>query len=228
MLEGWKTHFENLAKESNPMNFDQDYFELVDAEYHQIIQICLVAYKHEEVNTDELQKALKKLNRNKSADIFGITAECLLFGGEKLDSILLKVINASFQHCHISNNLKIGTLTPSFNNKGDISNSKSYRGITITPSMSKIIETILKVRINPNILEDKNPIRRGFTENTAPLIASLIMQEFKRESKDLNKPTIHGMLDAKSAFDVVRVCTTYKPNQKAISFRYFRTVHFND
>ncbi|XP_063436398.1 uncharacterized protein LOC134717834 [Mytilus trossulus] len=70
--------------------------------------------------------------------------------------------------------------------------------------MSKIIETILKLRINPNILEDQNPLQRGFTKNTAPLIASLIMEEFKRESKDLNKPTIYGMLDAKSAFDVVR------------------------
>ncbi|VDH90221.1 Hypothetical predicted protein [Mytilus galloprovincialis] len=30
------------------------------------------------------------------------------------------------------------------------------------------------------------------------------MEEFKRESKDLNKPTIYGMLDAKSAFDIVR------------------------
>ncbi|VDI01527.1 Hypothetical predicted protein [Mytilus galloprovincialis] len=30
------------------------------------------------------------------------------------------------------------------------------------------------------------------------------MDEFNRESKDLNKPAIHGMLEAKSAFDVVR------------------------
>ncbi|CAC5418489.1 unnamed protein product [Mytilus coruscus] len=106
ILEGWKTHFANLAKESDPMNFDQDYFELVDYEYLQIIQICLAAYKHEEVTTAEFEKALHNLNRNKSADIFGITAECLLFRGEKLDSTLLQVINASFQPCYISNNLK--------------------------------------------------------------------------------------------------------------------------
>ncbi|CAC5418774.1 unnamed protein product [Mytilus coruscus] len=30
------------------------------------------------------------------------------------------------------------------------------------------------------------------------------MEEFKSESKDLNKPTIYGILDAKSAFDVLR------------------------
>ncbi|CAC5381573.1 unnamed protein product [Mytilus coruscus] len=57
ILEGWKTHFANLAKGSDPMNFDQDYFELVDAKYRQIIQICLVAYNHEEVTADELKKS---------------------------------------------------------------------------------------------------------------------------------------------------------------------------
>ncbi|CAC5421256.1 unnamed protein product [Mytilus coruscus] len=62
--------FANLAKESIPMNFGQDYFDLVDSEYLQIIQICLDVYKHEEVTTDEFEKALHKLNRNKSADIF--------------------------------------------------------------------------------------------------------------------------------------------------------------
>ncbi|CAG2214778.1 unnamed protein product [Mytilus edulis] len=50
----------------------------------------------------------------------------------------------------------------------------------------------------------QNPLQRGFTENSAPLIATLMIDEFERENKDLKKTTILGMLDAKSAFDVVR------------------------
>ncbi|CAC5415636.1 unnamed protein product [Mytilus coruscus] len=122
ILEGWKTRFANLAKESDSSNFDQDYFDLVDSEYLQTVQICLDVYKHEEVTTNEFEKASHKFNRNKSDDVFCITAECLLFRGERLDSTLLEVINTPFQHCYISNNLKTGTLTPIFKNKGDILN----------------------------------------------------------------------------------------------------------
>ncbi|CAG2199520.1 MYH9s [Mytilus edulis] len=51
----------------------------------------------------------------------------------------------------------------------------------------------------------QNPLQRGFTENSAPLIATLMIDEFERENKDLKKTTILGMLDAKSAFDVVQM-----------------------
>ena len=95
-------------------------------------------------------------------------------------------------------------LTPIFKHKGDITNSKHYRGITITATISKLIETVLKLRVNHRIIEIKKTLQRGFTENTAPLISSLILEEYKGENMDLKEPTIYRMLDAKSAFDVVR------------------------
>ena len=204
ILEGWKLHFGDLAKESDPSKFDQQYFKMVDFEYQQIINICRGEYTHETVSLHELELAIQKLNRNKSVDAYGISAECLLYGGNTLNETLLNIINASFRYCYLSASLKVGILTPIFKNKGEITNSKNYRGITITPTISKLIETILKLRVNPRIMETQNPLQRGFTENTAPLISSLMLEEFERENKDLKKPTIFGMLDAKSAFDVVR------------------------
>jgi hypothetical protein len=46
--------------------------------------------------------------------------------------------------------LKVGTLTPIYKNKGLMTESKNSREITITPPLSKIIETILKFRIKGN------------------------------------------------------------------------------
>ncbi|CAG2192046.1 unnamed protein product [Mytilus edulis] len=120
ILEGWKLHFANLAKQSEPTNFDQEYFSLIDSEYSQIIEICQEVYDHEVVSTEEFEKAIKKLNRNKSADIFGITTECLIYGGEKLEYMLLNIINASLKHCYITNSLKTGTLSPIFKNKANV------------------------------------------------------------------------------------------------------------
>ncbi|CAC5419306.1 unnamed protein product [Mytilus coruscus] len=95
----------------------------------------------------------------------------------------------------ISDILKIGTLFPVFKNKGDARYAKNYRGITVTPIYSKIIEKIIKLRENPIILEKQNPLQRGFTENTTPLLCELIIEEFERESKDLKLPTYIALLD---------------------------------
>jgi hypothetical protein len=36
------------------------------------------------VSKEEPDKAVDKLNRGKSSDIYGVTAECIAYGGEKL------------------------------------------------------------------------------------------------------------------------------------------------
>lgn len=84
-----------------------------------------------------------------------------------------------------------------------IKNAKNYRGITVTPTLSKIIEKILKIRENGKILLNQNPLQKGFTKNSSPLLCELLVEEFERENKDLKRPTYIAMLDAKSAFDVV-------------------------
>jgi hypothetical protein len=76
-----------------------------------------------------------------------------------------------------------------FKNKGDCKNAKNYRGITVTPTLSKIIEKILKIRENGKILLNQNPLQRGFTENSSPLLCELLVEEFERENKDLKRPT---------------------------------------
>ena len=71
--------------------------------------------------------------------------------------------------------------------------------------MNKIIEAIIKLRINTTILDyTQNSAQRGFTAKTSPLNAAFIIEELKREAKDNNNElSIVLILDAKSAFDVV-------------------------
>jgi hypothetical protein len=89
-------------------------------------------------------------------------------------------------------------LFPVFKKKGDIKNSRNYRGITITPTYSKIIEKIIKEREKSKILHSQNPL-----QNSTPLLCELFIDEFERESKDSKLPVYIAMLDGKSAFDVV-------------------------
>jgi hypothetical protein len=116
-------------------------------------------------------------------------------------SILL--VSGPFQLHHIPNILNIGILFPVFKHKGDCKNATNYRGITVTPTLSKIIEKILKIRENGKILLNQNPLQNGFTENSSPFLCELLVEESERENKDLKRSTYISMLDAKSAFDVV-------------------------
>ncbi|CAC5410725.1 unnamed protein product [Mytilus coruscus] len=136
-------------------------------------------------------------------DYYGITAENFIHASEILLEYLQLLINTSFEHCYIPNLLKIGTLFPVFKNKGDIKNATNYRGITVTPTYSKIIEIIIKGRENNKILKHQNPLQKGFTAKSTPLICELFIEEFERENKDLKLPTYVALLDGKSAFDVV-------------------------
>jgi hypothetical protein len=82
---------------------------------------------------------------------------------------------------------------PVFKNKGDCKNAKKYRGITVTPTLSTIIEEILKIRENGKILLNQNPLQKGFTKNSSPLLCELLVEEFERENKDLKRPTYIAM-----------------------------------
>ena len=150
-----------------------------------------------------LKKALKQMNKGKSPDIDGLVIEHIIYAGEATLVLLLSTINHIFQEGVVPDSLKTGILTPIYKNKGDKNNSKNYRGITVLPVLGKVIECILRNRIQPLILEQQSAVQRGFTANVSPLNAALILEEVTRESKDQGNPVYLIFLDAKAAFDVV-------------------------
>ena len=97
--------------------------------------------------------------------------------------------------------LKLGILNPIFKNKGSHKDSQNYRGIT--PVLTRLLEVILKNRIKSTLMSKQNPLQREFTENSFPMNCALLVEEFYRNNKDLNKPTYLAFIDAKAAFDVV-------------------------
>ena len=113
------------------------------------------------------------------------------------------IINSVFSLGNATEALRIGTLTPVFKNKGSSTDASNYREITILPTITKIIETLLRDRVQPRIEAQQNSLQRGFTKHSSPMNCSSIVEETIREYKDLHKPVYIAFLDAKAAFDVV-------------------------
>ena len=156
------------------------------------------------VTLDELKSAIKTLNKGKAADINGIMIEHVVYGGEALVAVILNIINAIFTNAVVPDALKVGLLTSIYKNKVIKLESKYYLGITILPVLCKIIDSILKQRVSSQLNSVQSTLQRGLTKGTSPLKAALILEEARRESKDQKKPFILVLLDAKSAFDVVK------------------------
>lgn len=202
ILTGFKKHFEALATPSDDPEFDKSFDNIVQLEFEYIKDI-VINHKVPSVTREELVKAIQSINKGKSADIYGIVIEHILYAGEKLVELLVILVNKIFDKAEIPDVLKVGLLTPIFKNKGVKTDSQFYRGITVLPVLCKIIEAILKTRIQTKIENTQCTLQRGFTSGTSPLNASLILEECYREAKDLKRTMTLVLLDAKAAFDVV-------------------------
>ena len=204
IISGWYTHFKKLATKTENPDYDLKYLKQVEEEVEVIFSICTNTTEEVKLISDkEIHDALKSLNRGKAPDVYGVNVEHLVFGGQNLMDLLKSLMNRILLDKSVPNSLKLGILNPIFKNKGSRKDSQNYRGITITPVLTRLLEVILKNRIKPILLEKQNPLQRGFTENSSPMNCALLVEEFYRNNKDLKKPTYMAFLDAKAAFDVV-------------------------
>ena len=197
ILTGFKGHFQKLATQSLNADYDSVYHELCRNEIQHIEQIV------NKKNTTIVTRPIYKINKGEAPDIFGITIEHIIHADKTITEYLIYIYNSIFQMGVVPDLIKTGLLTPVYKNKGSRNKSTSYRCITVLPVLNKIIEAIIKIRIQPNILQTQNPSQRGFTAKTSPLNAAFIIEELKRNSKDDKELLSVTLLDAKFAFDVV-------------------------
>ncbi|CAC5392641.1 unnamed protein product [Mytilus coruscus] len=80
VMKGWNKYFGDLAKKSNNNSFDTKYQNLIEKEATHIIKMCKDKYIHQEITTEEIKKAVSKLNTNKAEDFYGLTAEHFIHG----------------------------------------------------------------------------------------------------------------------------------------------------
>ena len=156
-------------------------------------------------NSDEIMKAIRSINRGKSAEYHGLTIEHIDNAGRDMENLLLVITNEikETRQGKVPETLKIGLLTPIFKNKGLKSQATNYRGISVLPVISKIVETIIKERIQKQVIETQNRKQRGFTSGSSPINSALPVEECYREVVDNNAEGQIILLDAKAAFDKV-------------------------
>ena len=152
--------------------------------FNLIIESLVQNQKYAPVTQEEVSQAIKYINKGKSADYLGLTIEHILFSGNNMINLLTSLLNKIFNNREIPNSLKIGLLSPIFKSKGSKTQSTNYRGITILPVISQILETVIKNRIQSYVLQSQSRNQRGFTAGASPLNSALPVEESYRETID--------------------------------------------
>ena len=77
IIKGWFEHFRSFAMPSKNPDFDENYKQLVDSGVREIMDMCcgLNSDSQELVSSQQVEVAIKSLNRGKAANVYELTAE---------------------------------------------------------------------------------------------------------------------------------------------------------
>ncbi|KAK3102935.1 hypothetical protein FSP39_015085 [Pinctada imbricata] len=162
----------------------------------------LAIYEREEIipfTILEGGNAIKTLNNNKASDEYGLSAEHIKFAGEPLVDVLTDLFNQILKEGNIPDIFKTGYITPVFKKGKNVSKVESNRGITVASIFGKIFEKLLLVRFSAMNRNQSN-LQFGFTKDTSPAIAALLVSEAALDSKQRRVPFILGTLDSQKAY----------------------------
>ena len=142
--------------------------------------------------------------KSKSANIDTYSIKVLKYLVDIVSPILCNIINLSFETGYFPTFFKSARIIPLFKS-GDKSNVQNYRGISILPIFSKIIEKVVHYQVygymQGNNLLTNNQF--GFRKKLSTSDAITDMTQYVYDSLDLNFTVISIFLDFSKAFDTV-------------------------
>jgi hypothetical protein len=200
-LDRWVEYFEELLNGEN-------YEENLEGENN--IQMEQ-GQKEDEVppSKEQITEIIRKLKNNKSPGTDGLTAELFKYGGQRLLDYTHKLIEEIWKKEQIPTEWKQAIICP-IHKKGDKSECKNYRGISLLNIAYKIMATHIK---NKLIEETENLIGEyqcGFRQGRSTTDQIFVLREIQAESSEYETPTMALFIDFKQAYDKVKRKELYK------------------
>ena len=116
VVKAFQDHFRKLATFSLQDKIDLPYHNMVEEDI-EILDELARNRNVTAVSADEITKAIKSINKRKSADFHGITIEHIIFAGSEMKKLLALFINIIFECGEIPEILKMGLLSPVYKKK---------------------------------------------------------------------------------------------------------------
>ena len=185
--DSWASYFKDLATPKKDNNYDEAY-----RNHLQITHLLQCLNNQQETTTitvtkDDVHKHITSLKNKKAADIHGITSEHLKYASPQLVQILTYLSNQIIASGKLPASFKQGIITPVLKNGKPAKQPNSYRRITITSIVGKIIEKHLLQNIRSKLDPVQCCSQFGFTKGNSPTCAALIITELMAEANDTKR-----------------------------------------
>ena len=197
----FKTHFDTLLNtpRTEPINNTQSNLLLED-----LLADLNGTENDFTVNEEDVHKAINSLNKEKADDPFGIKAEHFVYAFDTPSSPnltnLTRIINQIFQGNQFPELLSTSHIVPIIKSyKKPINDPNNYRGISLIPILTKLIEKIILLKCPQLKHHDDNQF--GFSSDGSTLHAEFLINETIRKYNSKHTPVYVCSLDAEKAFD---------------------------
>ena len=209
VLETWSDHFKTLS------NSHSDQFPSMDKIQQEYDLLYGRSFENDDsemlVDTpftlEETEGVIKNLKSGKASGLDHLQAEHLKFGGNSLVLWVQQVCNAAVELETIPDVLKLGVVNPVYKGNGrDPLDTNSYRGITLSSVLSKILELLLLGRFRTILFAPEFPHQNqtGFVKKTSCTDAIFSSHEvLSRLARGGDRAYI-CFFDLQKAFDTVQ------------------------
>ena len=211
MIIGWETYFRDLSTPQTEITLETQSLKTTpptNCNPPTPSQMCKPQMAPPQPFTSQdLLQAIKHLKTGKSAGHDDISPEHVKHLGDNARSLLLWAYNTCTQLVHVPSSWKSGIIIPLYKGKNkDPNNPSNYRGITLTSTLAKLLELLLKPRLEEHLHDQEIPdeLQMGFQEGRSCTITSCCLELIIESNACTKKATYAALLDAEKAFDKVR------------------------
>ena len=159
-----------------------------------------------QISESEVDIVCKSMSNRKAPGYDGISYESLKLGSINLYKHLCTLYNAIIYNVHVPNSLKTSVIIPIYKGKKKPKDDpSSYRGVSLTPVMNKILEKIILNRLQPWLKEHNFPPSQQFASRPgcSSVTLSYTVQEVIHKMCESNSKVYGCFLDIQRAFDMI-------------------------
>jgi Reverse transcriptase (RNA-dependent DNA polymerase) len=176
------------------------------------------------VTVEDVESVISNMKLGKAAGIDNLTLEHIIHAHPSIVSHLRNLFNLILKHGYVPNLFGRGIVIPLIKDKhGDVTKSDNYRGITISPVISKIFEGCLLLKFQPFLYS--SDLQLGFKKDIGCGPALFMFQQTVKYFRSLNSTVFVTAVDASKAFDRINHFTLLqKLRERALPACFIRVI----
>jgi hypothetical protein len=192
-VDRWKEHFSMLLNRPLPQNP----IPLTAATVDPAASVSTLV-----PSEDEVLKAIRALKSSKAPGEDGLPPEFYKHGGPPVLADMTKIVRTVWELERIPENWRLAELIPLFK-KGDKTNCKNYRGISLIDIASKIFESVLVSRLKTWRESMTRENQAGFRPGRSCTDQIFTLRQLIESRHEFNHSTFIVFIDFSAAFDSV-------------------------